>query len=155
MPLRPWIGHEPVSVDQVTRPEKELTTVLYNFPTTNGSVYLTGPGPNRKWYLDTVVLFCATSAVAGTRIYWAYYQDRYGRLIRHVVATLGPSSIAYIILTRGATYGAVGNGVSTFTITGPYYVDEVPNPCQVGAYIEASQLGDTMVLQILAKETDL
>lgn len=128
MPLRPWVGQEPVKVysdvpKQVDEPLLKVRTAL-NF---NSVVWL-GPSENEIWDISSVYMDIHADATVGVRGLMLYIMDRDGQTFR--IDTFGATAGQ---VCQGIGNRSLGYGNYSFSFTFPTFVDYLEHPCQMGA----------------------
>ena len=129
MPLMPWIGREPVQVDQIQKVRRVDTlkrVVVGNTFNVPGTL---GPDATHTWELESVNLEVLTSAAAGTRVFYFYYAGS-----RYLCSTgVGASSVVtFLALPGGGFSDNFVVGANQFSVEIPLPLKVLDNPFTVG-----------------------
>jgi hypothetical protein len=132
MPLRPWIGREPVEVHNTERSQIDVTLDRKSAeePIPFNTVVWMGPNVNQSWYIESIIHEVQADATVGTRIIWAYIRDRDGDMARHQVVTAAASASSYCIMAPGCSAGTITPG-PTINVCPPF-VTQLDYPCRIG-----------------------
>jgi len=153
VPLRPWIGKEPVQV-RPDIPNEAYEQKRYTQAIPAGTITMLGPPDGFYWVIDCVQLELQCSGNVGTRIGYYYAEDKNGRRMRYMFAARTAGQITTHVATPYGTADRLEHvtGANMYTSTGPSYFTIMQSPCKVGALLDFGLGGDTLNMHILVRE---
>lgn len=132
MPLRSWVGSEPVEVQLTDPTQIESTLTRYSTDPEFNTVAWLGPGINQTWEIESLQIESQHSGVAGQRDFYLYVMDRDGKMLRHLCTWgIAVKLLFHIAGPDLAFTEPIDNG-AVVSNTGPCYVHRLDYPCKLG-----------------------
>jgi hypothetical protein len=152
MPLRSWVGQEPIAVTS-PRPSVNYAQSRMSVDPVFGVASYMGPPPGCYWEIDAVQMELQTSANAGARRVWFYLQSEDGSVIRHRVMEASLGLTWCHMLTPKCGCGALTIAGNDTVTTSPCYVDTLRYPAKMGYLCDGFDGGtDIYHFHMLVKE---
>jgi hypothetical protein len=156
MPLRPWVGSEPVEVTNHLPSQIQSTLLLYSrdvkYGTLPADIVWMGPSVNTTWEIVSFIVELQTTAAVGNRGVYQYIMDRDTNTSRFELYSSAAAFINKIICQHGLPGSVVASAIER-TITQPCYVDRLDYPCRLGVLLSDFDGTDICTFKLLVRES--